>query len=1391
MNNSTREFLSSLRGLDVQLSLEGGQLRCTAPTGVVTAELRGELAARKYEIVTFLGQANLAKMGDPIHPVNREGELPLSFAQQRLWLLNHFEPGSFAANIPSYFLLKGTLNIQALEDSFSEIVRRHEVLRSVYKTLDGRPVLEVARPQRFKVQVFDLEGLTEDEQRSQAEHIAQADVVQPFDLTQSPMLRVKVLKISSESSVLLLNFCHIAFDGWSFSLLVKELSALYPAFLRGEPSPLAELPIQYVDFAAWQRRLLQDEVLETQLNYWRQKLSGSRTVLELPADHPRPTFQTGNGGSVVFNLSASVTEDVRTLSQREGVTPFVLLFTAFSTLLLRYSGQDDILVGTPVANRNRTETEELIGFFVNTLVLRADLSGNPTFRTALQRLHDFALGAFAHQDLPFEKLVEALNPKRDVSHSPIFQVMFSLDHAAGTPLTLPGLAPAWPEFKFSGAQFDLSLYLTETNNSIEGRFSYNSDIFDRESIVQMAKCFETLLGEMIRNPQQRVQEVQLLTPVERQTLLATWSRTDDDLGSAQGIHQLIALSARRTPNAVALECDSERLTYRELDDRSDRLAGHLQTLGVGPETLVAVCMERSAGMAVALLAILKAGASYLPLDLAAPPDRVAFMLEDAKPLALVTETDLQDKLPAHQSIVVCLDHFSWTTEQAPIRPTEPLGRAYLLYTSGSTGKPKGVEVCHRAVVNFLQSMRTTPGIKENDVLLSITTYSFDIFGLELWLPLATGAKVVIATSETCKDSRLLAQLIASSKATVMQGTPTTWRMLIDAGWQGNPRIKILCGGEAWPKDLALNLLPKCGSLWNMYGPTETTIWSAVYQVRADGEVRVGPPVANTQFYIVDSNLQLLPPGVPGELLIGGEGLARGYLNRPELTTEKFIPNTFGANPQGRLYRTGDLVRSLPDGTLEFLSRMDHQVKLRGFRIELGEIETLLRTSPSLSEAVVVLRSDDEPRLVAYCVLAEGSSLAASDLRQLLKSRLPDYMVPSEFVFLENLPLTPNGKIDRKALQALPRTPRQVRLETVEPRDHLERQLTALWEKILQVHPVYPSDNFFDLGGHSFAAVHLMSEIQKLTGKTLPLATLFQAGTVESLAQILRKNDEPSWSALVPIRPGGSKPPLFLVHGAEGNLLLYRQFVQHLGSDQPVYGLQSRGLNGDEVSATSIEEMASSYVREILSLQPEGPYILGGYCLGGLIAYEMAQQLTAAGRQVPMVLMLETYNANTPFPPPPNNLSPLHGLQNAWFHSANIAMIPTRARRDFFREKLDIARIRMTIRLRALSSGFERGGEKKIQRKYPHLLIKKLNDEAAFRYVPAPYNGRVAVIKPKRYFAGLDSESFGWGELAGDGLEVHEVTVYPKGMLVEPFCRSLADIVKRCLANASVTELTVR
>jgi amino acid adenylation domain-containing protein len=871
------------------------------------------------------------------------------------------------------------------------------------------------------------------------------------------------------------------------------------------------LPIQYADYTAWQRQWLQGEVLESQVGYWQQQLSGSPAMLELPTDRPRPTVQSYRGAIERFTFPTDLTEALKTCSHQAGVTLYMTLLAALQTLLYRYTGQQDIVVGSPIAGRNRVETEALIGFFVNNLVLRTNFSGHPTFHELLHRVREVAMGAYAHQELPFEKLVEELHPERSLSYSPLFQIMFAFQNVPRQPLALPGLTLSPLNLEGVTAKFDMTLSIWEEAGSLSGTAEYSTDLFDRRTISRMLDHFQTLLQEVAAYPERRLADLSLLSVAERQQVLVDWNATDTPEPQTVALHQLLEAQVERTPDAVALLADHGQLTYRHLNQHANQLAHHLQTLGVGPDVLVGLCMERSLEMVIGLLGILKAGGAYVPLDPAYPSDRLAFMLHDAHVSVLVTQPQLLEKLPASSAHVVCV-----TPDQEALPPggtDNPVSGvtadhlAYVIYTSGSTGTPKGVQIPHRAMVNFLEAMRHQPGLTADDTLLAVTTLSFDIAALEIFLPLSVGAKVVVVDRAVAADGKRLAQCLAETDTTVMQATPATWRLLLEAGWQGHPHLKMLCGGEALPWDLAQQLCSRGASLWNMYGPTETTIWSAVMPVHAaHGRVSLGRPIANTQFYVLDRQLCPVPIGVPGELYIGGRGVARGYVNRPALTAERFVPNPFRRRTAGRLYKTGDLVRYRADGTLEFLGRLDHQVKMRGFRIELGEIEAVLGQHPALQTAIVSTREDTpgDQRLVAYLVAHQQPLPAPDVLRRFVQTKLPDYMVPSLFVSLDTLPLTPNGKIDRRALPA-PEQQRSAPERAVQTSgDALEQLLTKVWEDVLDMRPIGPHDNFFALGGHSLLAVRLFAEIENVLGHELPLAMLFQAPTIEQLAGMLRE-----------------------------------------------------------------------------------------------------------------------------------------------------------------------------------------------------------------------------------------------------------------------------------------------
>ncbi|MEH1970760.1 amino acid adenylation domain-containing protein [Nostoc sp.] len=925
-----------------------------------------------------------------IAPITRNQNLPLSFAQQRLWFLEQLLPDSPFYNFPQTFRLFGQVNLRALEQSINEIVRRHEVLRTTFASSNGQPVQIIAPTLSVPIHLVDLHSLSETQKDTEIQRLMIEEFQQPFNINRGPLLRATLLQLDAEEYLLLLSIHHIVFDGWSVSVLFRELTLLYQAFTNGLSSPLAELPIQYADFAVWQRQWLQRKVISEQLVYWKQQLA-DLPILQLPSvsearrrHRPRPAIQTYRGARQPLALSKSLSEAVTRFSQQEGVTLYMTLLAAFQTLLFRYTSSEDILVGSLIANRHHQQIENLIGFFVNTLVLRSDFSGSPSFRQLLKQVREVTLEAYAHQDIPFEKLVEELEPERDLSRHPLFQICFALQNVPMQALELSGLSINH-RLEYNGtAKFDLFLELFETPDGISGWFEYSTDLFDAATISRIGEHFQTLVAGIVANPNQKVADLPLLTPAERQKLLVEWNQTQADYPQLTCIHQLFEAQVERSPDAVAAIFADRQITYRQLNARANQLARHLQTLGVGADVLVGICVERSLEMIVALLAILKAGGAYIPLDPAYPQQRLSLMLSDSQVSVLLTQQHLLMQLPEHQARIICLDRdwqdITTQSEDNLDISINPDNLAYVIYTSGSTGKPKGVQIMHRSVVNFLHFMGQHLELTEQDILLSVTTLSFDIAVLEIFLPITLGAHVVMVRREETMDGTELIAKLTNSGATIMQATPATWQLLLEAGWQGSKHLKILCGGEALPKKLAQKLQQRCAILWNVYGPTETTIWSAIYKVVSeDGQVLIGRPIANTEFYVLNAQLQPVPVGVPGELYIGGAGLARGYFNRPDLTDARFILNPFkkaggrrqeaGGNNDLRLYKTGDLVRYLPDGNIEYLSRIDRQVKIRGFRIELGEIEALLMEHPSVKTGVVIDREDapGQKRLVAYVV----------------------------------------------------------------------------------------------------------------------------------------------------------------------------------------------------------------------------------------------------------------------------------------------------------------------------------------------------------------------------------------------------------------------------------------
>ncbi|WGV25108.1 non-ribosomal peptide synthetase [Halotia branconii] len=1095
-----------------------------------------------------LQQQNKELSEPPILPKVKNSDLPLSFAQQRLWFLDQLEPNSALYNIPIALRLLGNLNQAALEQSFIEIIHRHEALRTNFITVDGQPT-QIIREHFDKLSasqgtlsIVDFKDLSATQQEVATQQLAQQQAIKPFDLASEALIRAKLVVLNDTEHILLVCMHHAVSDGWSMGVFIQELAALYNAYSQNQPSPLAPLPIQYADFAIWQRNWLQGNVLQSQLSYWEQQLANAPALLALPTDRPRPAEQTFTGSYQQFALSVELTNNLVKLSQEQGCTLFMTLLAAYDTLLYRYTGQSDILVGTPIANRDRFELEGLIGFFVNTLVMQSNLAGNPSFSELLTRVRETAMEAYTHQNLPFEMLVDALQPERDLSYTPLFQVMFALQNAPMSEIELAGLTVTPLAAESSTAKFDLSLSMQNTPNGMIGVWEYSTDLFDASTIKRMAGHFVTLLEGIVANPEQKIAKLPLLTQPEQHQLLVEWNNTQADYPLDKCIHQLFEEQVERTPDAVAVVFDNQQLTYYELNTHANQLAHYLRSLGVKPDTLVGICVERSLEMVIGLLGILKAGAAYLPLDPDYPQERLSFMLQDAQVSVLLTQQHLSKNLPQHQAKFVCLDT-NWHliaeySQENCITNVQASNLAYVIYTSGSTGQPKGVMLTHRNLCNHMFWMQATFPLNETDKVLQKTPFSFDASVWEFYAPLLVGGQLLLAQPGGHADGAYLLNVIAQQKVTTVQFVPSLLRILLEQGGieTCDSLKQVFCGGEVLPVALQEDLLSKLNvNLYNLYGPTEACIDSTFWTCQRGSDrqvVPIGRAIANAQVYILDEYLQPVPVGVPGELHIGGAGLARGYLNRPELTKAKFIPNPFEkAEGSGstaltnqrqeaegsRLYKTGDLARYLTDGTIEYLGRIDNQVKIRGFRIELGEIEELLNQHEDVQAACVIAREDNpgetcterlvpsgaevsrSKRLVAYVVGNPQHPPTINQLRSLLSSQLPQYMIPHAFVLLESLPLTPNGKVDRRALPA-PDTREGLEASFVAPRNQIEETLAQIWSEVLRVEPVGIHDNFFELGGDSILSIQILAKA-KQAGLQLSLKQLFANQAIAQLAAV--------------------------------------------------------------------------------------------------------------------------------------------------------------------------------------------------------------------------------------------------------------------------------------------------
>ena len=1155
---------------------------------------------------------------------------PLSFAQQQVWLHAQLAPELPLYNEPLTIRRRGPLDVAALEAALTEIVRRHEAWRTTFTVERGVPVQVVQPPFPVKLPVEDLTALAPDTREAAALRLAHDDARRPFDLAAGPLLRALLVRVDADDHRLFLTVHHIVLDGVSiYRVLLPELAALYEAFTASLPSPLAPLPVQYADFAVWQRERATPVAIADSVTWWRRRLHGLPALM-LPTDHPRPAVQSFAGARHRLALPERLSRDVRMLARREGKSLFMTLLAAFEILLHRYTGQSDLALGTVSAGRPRPEIERLLGFFANPVPLRADVGGDPSFSELLTRVRDETLEAIAHDDVPFETLVNELEAERDAGRNPLFQVAFSLE-APRAPV--PG---GWDaghlDVDTGAAKFDLYLELDERPETIVGRIVYRTDLFEPATIARLAAHYERVLEAVVADPKRPLSALALLSEDERHRVLVQWSTAPAAYPDGATVHEVFARRAAETPAADALVMGDERVTYGELNARANRLARRLRALGVARGSFVGVCLERSLDLVTALLAILKAGGAYVPLESAYPRERLRFMLADAGACVVLTRAALRDHVAADDVQILLLDADAAGVAAEPATDladdSGPDDVAYVMYTSGSTGRPKGVAVPHRAILRLVFG-QAYARLDATRTLLHLAPISFDASTFELWGALLHGARCVLFPAALPTPSGL-AQVIGRHGVTTLWLTASLFNAVIDEAPQSLAGVdELLTGGEALSPEhvrRAYASLPGV-TLINGYGPTECTTFACCYRIpRASttgaASIPIGRPIANTQAFVLDHARAPVPIGVPGELYLGGPGLARGYVGQPALTADRFVPHPFDPAPGARLYRTGDLVRWRADGLLEFLGRFDAQVKIRGFRVEPGEIEVALAGHPRVREAVVVVRQRavTERALVAYVVLRPGATLEPDTLREYLKTRLPAFMVPSAFHTIASVPLTPIGKVDRAALAAMetPSAPGR----HLGARDPLEARLIALWEETLGVTPIGVKDDFFALGGHSLAAVRIVQQIERLLGQSLPLTALYANPTVEDLARaLLRRERERFLAPVLKLQDEGTRRPFFYFHGdLNGGGFYCRDLARHLGPEQPVYAIQPLGLDGGHVPVT-IEAMAEEHLRVIRELQPHGPYLIGGYCNGGLVAYEVARRLADAGETVePLVLI---------------------------------------------------------------------------------------------------------------------------------------------------------------------------
>lgn len=1310
-------------------------------------------AKRKELLETYFRtrQDSALERSPSIAPRRSGSTVSLTFSQRQLWLHAQLAPESPLYNEPLTVRHHGPLEVSLLEAAFNEIVRRHEAWRTVFPVIDGEPMQQVLPPFSVDLSEIDLRSLPASEREIEATRIATSDARLPFDLIHGPLFRAKLLRLGDTEHRLCITLHHLIFDGFSgYRVFLPELAALYEKLSRGAAGKLEDPPFQFADYALAQQERLQRPEVQRSLQYWRDQLAGPLPAIELPFSRPLPAAQTFRGAMQTFSLAPDLSARLRELSQREGVTLFMTLLAAFNVLLHRYSAQEDILIGSNTAGRNYPGSEKLLGYFLNTIVLRTDLSGSPTFKQLLDRVRGVTLDALSHDEVSLDRLVAELPPGRDSKRNPLFQVLFSLE---------PPLAPVnddWDltciEVETGATKFELCMVVDDRADGLLCRLIYNTALFDPEVITHMGGHWQTLLEGVVADSSQQIGELPLLTPAERQQIVFDWNDTKSPF-VPEPVYKLIADQATRTPRAIALQCGNQNLTYAELQQQSDHLAACLRAKGVGPNVPVALCLERSTEIIVGILGVLKAGGAYVPLDPANPKARLELLVAECEAKLLLTHSgSIAEELSPSVPVVLIESALQVHQETRAYKVSGPDDLAYILYTSGSTGTPKGIPVTHRNLAFSLYARQKYYADTPERFLL-LSSYAFDSSVAGIFHTLTTGGTLILPPLTFLWDAAELSRLIAEYKITHTLTFPSLYKEILDDDTSAELRSlrTVIVAGESCPREVVnshYKILPHA-SLFNEYGPTEATVWSSVHECEPSGDdraVSIGRPILNTRLYVLDQNAQPVPVGVPGELYIGGEGVTQGYLNRPTLTNKCFVPDPFTGDLGSKLYRTGDLVRHLPDGNLEFLGRLDRQVKIRGLRLELEEIEAALAQDPAVRESVVVVQNPDSLNavLVAFVIARSGKPVSAASLRASLRNHLPAYMLPSKFQFLEGLPRTENGKVDRRTLAVMPVLQAEEFVELVEPRNDIERRLLPIWQSVLKSSSNDINQDFFELGGHSLLAAKLLAKIEKEFKRDLSLAFVFQAPTIAKMGDSLRAATQSLRErAVVPIQPKGSLPPLFWVRGGPR----FRLLAQKLAPGRPFLGVDLPYADGIKLPIPyRLEDVAAYLIRAVREVQPHGPYYLAGLCVNAVIAYEMARQLEQDGESIALLAMLDAHNHayyKNPF---------RDGRYTARlkYHLTNLLRMDASETSVYLMDRLDEARRKIERITWRLTS--ERGDHSDDRFRNTDSIVHP----AFARYQPQPYSGKIVLMQssewPKSPYFDF---KLGWEDVAGS-IDFHRI-----------------------------------